>query len=88
MGSRPQGRHIRSTLSQGSKCSQSATRVSARASSLACYVAEKENLRRHHPACTGLRILPDTEVDELVASLEAEKAAAEAARRGPSSMTS
>lgn len=37
---------------------------------------------------TGLRILPDTEVDELVASIEAEKAAAEAARRGPSSMTS
>ena len=32
----------------------------------------------------GLRFLGDTEVDELVASVEAEKAAAEAARRGPS----
>ncbi|CAK0783999.1 phenylacrylic acid decarboxylase [Coccomyxa viridis] len=36
---------------------------------------------------TGLRFLGDTEVDELVASVEAEKAAAEAARRGPTSMT-
>lgn len=38
--------------------------------------------------CAGLRFLADTEVDELVASIEAEKAAAEAARRGPTSMTS
>ena len=39
-------------------------------------------------SCAGLRFLGDTEVDELVASVEAEKAAAEAARRGPTSMTS
>ena len=39
-------------------------------------------------ACAGLRLLADAEVDEVVASIEAEKAAAEAARRGPSSMSS
>ena len=33
-------------------------------------------------ARTGLRFMPDTEVDALVAEIEAEKAAAEAARRG------
>lgn len=38
--------------------------------------------------CAGLRLLPDKEVDELVASIEAEKAAAEAARREPTSMSS
>lgn len=32
---------------------------------------------------TGLRILPDSEVDEIIKELEEEKAAAEAARRGP-----
>ena len=35
-----------------------------------------------HFARTGLRFMPDTEVDALVAEIEAEKAAAEAARRG------
>ena len=33
-------------------------------------------------ARTGLRFMPDTEVDALVAEIEAEKAASEAARRG------
>ena len=33
-------------------------------------------------ACAGLRFLTNAEVDELVASIEAEKAAADAARRG------
>lgn len=33
--------------------------------------------------CAGLRFMPDAEVDALVAEIEAEKAAAEAARRGP-----
>ena len=43
---------------------------------------------QHRVDCAGLRLLPDKEVDELVASIEAEKAAAEAARRGPTSMSS
>ena len=36
----------------------------------------------------GLRFLSDAEVDELVAGIEAEKAAADAARRGTSAPTS
>lgn len=32
----------------------------------------------------GLRLLSDAELDAVVATIEAEKAAAEAARRGPS----
>ena len=46
------------------------------------------SLMRAVCACAGLRLLADSEVDEVVASIEAEKAAAEAARRGPSSMSS
>ncbi len=39
------------------------------------------------PAPAGLRFMPDAEVDALVAEIDAEKAAAEAARRGPAAGT-
>jgi len=38
-------------------------------------------------APAGLRFMPDAEVDALVAEIDAEKAAAEAARRGPAAGT-
>ena len=73
------------------KCVCSHIGVTAADADVQCQLDEKlacAVLRRRAFACAGLRLLADAEVDEVVASIEAEKAAAEAARRGPSSMSS
>ena len=57
----------------------------AQPESAACVITQFEGMvdgANRLCARTGLRFMPDTEVDALVAEIEAEKAAAEAARRG------
>jgi len=47
---------------------------------------QRARLSLHHERA-GLKVLTDEEVDALVAELDAEKAAADAARRQPGSST-